>query len=103
MFKLLKESGKAALAPRRARLEVADAHATRRRGARAAARGRRGTAAAVRRRAVPTRHARRRAEGFQLLTLGSDCALLARGLSVGAQVVTDGAAELFGTEFGAAH
>lgn len=30
-------------------------------------------------------------------------ALLARGLSVGAQVVTDGAAELFGTEFGAAH
>jgi hypothetical protein len=30
-------------------------------------------------------------------------ALLARGLSAGAQVVTDGAAELFGTEFGAAH
>ncbi|MEH3101653.1 efflux RND transporter periplasmic adaptor subunit [Sphingomonas adhaesiva] len=30
-------------------------------------------------------------------------ALLARGLSNGAQVVTDGAAELFGTEFGAAH
>lgn len=30
-------------------------------------------------------------------------ALLARGLAPGAQVVTDGAAELFGTEFGAAH
>ncbi|MGR6331022.1 efflux RND transporter periplasmic adaptor subunit [Sphingomonas sp. XXL09] len=30
-------------------------------------------------------------------------ALLARGLSTGAQVVTNGAAELFGTEFGAAH
>lgn len=30
-------------------------------------------------------------------------ALLARGLTAGAQVVTDGAAELFGTEFGAAH
>jgi multidrug efflux pump subunit AcrA (membrane-fusion protein) len=30
-------------------------------------------------------------------------ALLARGLAAGAQVVTDGAAELFGTEFGAAH
>ena len=30
-------------------------------------------------------------------------ALLALGLSAGAQVVTDGAAELFGTEFGAAH
>lgn len=30
-------------------------------------------------------------------------ALLARGLMAGAQVVTDGAAELFGTEFGAAH
>lgn len=30
-------------------------------------------------------------------------ALLARGLSSGAQIVTDGAAELFGTEFGAAH
>ncbi|MCU6456088.1 efflux RND transporter periplasmic adaptor subunit [Sphingomonas sp. A2-49] len=30
-------------------------------------------------------------------------ALLARGLFAGAQVVTDGAAELFGTEFGAAH
>lgn len=30
-------------------------------------------------------------------------ALLARGLAPGAEVVTDGAAELFGTEFGAAH
>jgi multidrug efflux pump subunit AcrA (membrane-fusion protein) len=30
-------------------------------------------------------------------------ALLARGLASGAQVVTDGATELFGTEFGAAH
>ncbi len=30
-------------------------------------------------------------------------ALLARGLASGAEVVTDGAAELFGTEFGAAH
>lgn len=30
-------------------------------------------------------------------------ALLARGLRPGAEVVTDGAAELFGTEFGAAH
>lgn len=30
-------------------------------------------------------------------------ALLARGLVLGAEVVTDGAAELFGTEFGAAH
>jgi multidrug efflux pump subunit AcrA (membrane-fusion protein) len=30
-------------------------------------------------------------------------ALLARGLTADAQVVTDGAAELFGTEFGAAH
>ncbi len=30
-------------------------------------------------------------------------ALIARGLSAGAQVATDGAAELFGTEFGAAH
>ena len=30
-------------------------------------------------------------------------ALLARGLVSGAEVVTDGAAELFGTEFGAAH
>ena len=30
-------------------------------------------------------------------------ALLSRGLTVGAQVVTGGAAELFGTEFGAAH
>lgn len=30
-------------------------------------------------------------------------ALLARGLTPGAQIVTDGAAELFGTEFGAAH
>lgn len=30
-------------------------------------------------------------------------ALLARGLVAGAEVVTDGAAELFGTEFGAAH
>ena len=30
-------------------------------------------------------------------------ALLARGLTAGAHVVTDGAAELFGTEFGAAH
>ena len=30
-------------------------------------------------------------------------ALLARGLTAGADVVTAGAAELFGTEFGAAH
>jgi peptidoglycan hydrolase-like protein with peptidoglycan-binding domain len=33
---------------------------------------------------------------------GAD-AILARGLSPGAKVVTDGAAELFGTEFGAGH
>ena len=34
---------------------------------------------------------------------GGGRALLSRGLTAGVQVVTDGAAELFGTEFGAAH
>lgn len=34
---------------------------------------------------------------------GDGHAMLTRGLAAGAEVVTDGAAELFGTEFGAAH
>ena len=44
--------------------------------------------------------ARRR---VQIARHAGDRAVIARGISEGAKVVTDGAAELFGTEFGAGH
>ena len=45
-------------------------------------------------------YARRR---VQIARHAGDRAVIARGLAVGARVVTVGAAELFGTEFGAGH
>jgi hypothetical protein len=51
-------------------------------------------------RTAPDTFVRQRVE---VASEGGGRALLARGLSAGAQIVTDGAAELFGTEFGAAH
>ena len=45
-------------------------------------------------------YARRR---VQIARHAGDRAVIARGISEGAKVVTDGAAELFGTEFGAGH
>ncbi len=51
-------------------------------------------------RTAPDTFVRQRVE---VASEGGGRALLARGLTAGAQVVTNGAAELFGTEFGAAH
>lgn len=40
---------------------------------------------------------------IEVASVSGDTALLARGLERGAEIVTDGAAELFGTEFGTPH
>jgi hypothetical protein len=40
---------------------------------------------------------------IEIASVSGDTALLARGLDRGAEIVTDGAAELFGTEFGTPH
>jgi hypothetical protein len=45
-------------------------------------------------------YARRR---VQIARHAGDRAVIARGINEGAKVVTAGAAELFGTEFGAGH
>jgi len=54
----------------------------------------------VYRRAAPNTYVRQRIE---VANVAGDRALLSRGLERGAEVVTDGAAELFGTEFGTPH
>lgn len=54
----------------------------------------------VYRRTAPNTYVRQRIE---VASLAGNQALLARGLARGAEVVTDGAAELFGTEFGTPH
>jgi len=46
------------------------------------------------------RYARRR---IQIARHAGDRAVVSRGIGEGARVVTEGAAELFGTEFGAGH
>ncbi|WP_375428571.1 efflux RND transporter periplasmic adaptor subunit [uncultured Sphingomonas sp.] len=51
-------------------------------------------------RTAPTSYVRRRVE---ITRVENGRALLSRGLERGAEVVTDGAAELFGTEFGTPH
>ena len=40
---------------------------------------------------------------IEVASVSGDTALLSRGLERGAEIVTDGAAELFGTEFGTPH
>ena len=45
-------------------------------------------------------YARRR---IQVARHAGDLAVITRGIAEGTKVVTDGAAELFGTEFGAGH
>ena len=54
----------------------------------------------VYRRTAPNVYVRQRIE---VASVAGDRALLSRGLERGAEVVTDGAAELFGTEFGTPH
>lgn len=54
----------------------------------------------VYRRTAPNTYVRQRIE---VASVSGDHALLSRGLERGAEVVTDGAAELFGTEFGTPH
>jgi hypothetical protein len=54
----------------------------------------------VYRRTAPNSYVRQRIE---VASVAGDHALLSRGLARGAEVVTDGAAELFGTEFGTPH
>lgn len=54
----------------------------------------------VYRRTAPSTYVRQRIE---VASVSGDRALLSRGLERGADIVTDGAAELFGTEFGTPH
>lgn len=54
----------------------------------------------VYRRTAPNSYVRQRIE---VASVTGDVALLSRGLQRGADIVTDGAAELFGTEFGTPH
>ncbi len=54
----------------------------------------------VYRKTAPDSYLRQRIE---VASVSGDTALLARGLERGAEIVTDGAAELFGTEFGTPH